>query len=153
MPAAAIPLRRWDRAGILVSGACALHCTLLPLLLAAVPALGVGRLLDDRVEWGFIVTTALVGAIAHLRAYVRDHRHVAPGLIFAAGFSLVLCARLFLEARWLGPYTVGLGGILAAASHYANLRLCQCCGACGHGERARWSASATNWPARTARPT
>jgi MerC mercury resistance protein len=121
---------RWDRAGILVSGACAIHCTLLPLLLAAVPVLGLGRLLDDRIEWGFVIMTAVIGTMAHLRAYLADHRHVAPGLVFAAGFSLVLCARLFLEDRRLGPYTVGLGGILAAVSHYANLRLCQCCGEC-----------------------
>src|SRR5471032_1982079 len=112
-------LSRWDRAGILVSGACAVHCTLLPLLIVAVPVLGLGRLLDDRIEWAFVVTTALVGATAHVRAYMRDHRHVAPGLIFAAGFSLVLGARLFLEEHQLGPYTVGVGGILSAASHYA----------------------------------
>jgi hypothetical protein len=123
-------LSRWDRVGMLVSGACAVHCTLLPLLIIAVPVLGLGRLLDDRVEWAFVVTTAFVGATAHARAYLRDHRHVAPGLIFATGFSLVLCARLFLEEHQLGPYTVGVGGILAAASHYANLRMCRCCGTC-----------------------
>lgn len=116
---------------MLVSGACAIHCTLLPLLIAAVPMLGLGGLLDQRVEWGFIVSTALVGATGHLRAYVGYHRHMAPGLIFAAGFSLVLCARVLLEDHRLGPYAVGLGGLLAATSHYANLRLCQCCGECG----------------------
>jgi hypothetical protein len=125
-----VALNGWDRAGMLVSGACAVHCTLLPLLIAAMPVLGMGPLLDERVEWGFIAAAALVGATAHLRAYWRDHRHVAPGLIFAAGFSLVLCARLFLEPHRLGPYAVGLGGCLAAASHWANLRLCRCCGDC-----------------------
>lgn len=131
----AVALNRWDRAGMLVSVACAVHCTLLPLLIAAVPMLGLARLLDERVEWASIVTTALVGAIAHVRAYRRDHRHVAPGLIFACGFSFVLCARLVLESHRLGPYAVGLGGVLAAASHWANLRLCRCCMDCdaAHG--------------------
>jgi hypothetical protein len=101
--------------------------------MVAVPVLGLGRLLDDRVEWAFIVTTAFVGATAHVRAYMRDHPHVAPGLIFATGFSLVLCARLFLEDRQLGPHTVGIGGILAAASHYANLLMSRCCGECAPG--------------------
>jgi hypothetical protein len=64
----AAALSRWDRAGLLVSGACAVHCSLLPLFIAAVPVLGLGRLLDERVEWAFIVMTALVGATAHLRA-------------------------------------------------------------------------------------
>jgi hypothetical protein len=124
----AVAANRWDRAGMLVSGACAIHCTVLPLLIAAVPILGLGRLLDERVEWFFITSTGVVGITAHLRAYYRDHRHVAPGLIFAAGFSFVIGARLFLEDSGLGPYAVGLGGVLAAASHWANLRLCRCCG-------------------------
>jgi hypothetical protein len=68
---AAVVLSRWDRAGMLVSGARAVHCTLLPLLIASVPVLGLGRLLDERLEWAFIVTTAIVGAIAHVRAYWR----------------------------------------------------------------------------------
>ena|SRR5258708_28245632 len=123
----AVALNRWDRAGVLVSGACAVHCTLLPLLMAMVPVLGLGRLLDERVEWFFIVSTGLVGVTAHLRAYWRDHRHIAPGLIFVAGFSFVLGERLFLESSRLGPFAVGLGGVLAAASHWANLRLCRCC--------------------------
>jgi hypothetical protein len=130
MPTVAARLAHWDRVGIVVSGACAIHCTLLPLLIAAMPILGLGGLLDPRVEWGFIVSTALIGATAHIRAYLRDHCHVAPGLIFAAGFVLVLSARLFLEDHQLGPYAVGLGGLLAATSHYANLRLCRCCHAC-----------------------
>jgi hypothetical protein len=77
-----------------------------------------------------MVTTALVGVTAHVRAYVRDHRHLAPGLIFAAGFSLVLCARLWLEGRPAGPYAVVLGGLFTASSHYAN-RWCRCCSGCG----------------------
>jgi hypothetical protein len=123
-------LNRWDRAGMLVSGACAVHCALLPLLMAAVPVLGLGRLLDERVEGFLMITTGLVGATAHLRAYWRDHRHVMPGLIFAAGCSFVLGARLFLETRRLGPYAACAGGLLAAASHWANRRLCRCCTDC-----------------------
>ena len=125
-----VAIGRWDRAGMLVSSACAIHCTLLPLLIAAMPVFGLGRLLDERVEWGWIAATALVGATAHLRAYWRDHQHVAPGIIFAIGFACVLSARLFLESHRLGPYAIGLGGCLAAASHWANLRLCRCCAGC-----------------------
>jgi hypothetical protein len=128
--APAVTPNSWDRAGMLVSGACAIHCTLLPLLLAAVPVLGLGRLPDDRLEWGFVAMSAVVGTTAHFRAYLANHRHVAPGLVFAAGFSLVLCARLVLEDHRLGSYAVGLGGLLAAASHYTNLRLCRCCREC-----------------------
>jgi hypothetical protein len=92
-----------------------------------VPVLGLGHLFDHQVEWFFVVATGTIGIAAHLRGYLRDHRHVAPGLIFAAGLSFVLVARLFFEFHRLGPYAVGLGGVLTAASHWANLRLCRCC--------------------------
>jgi len=65
----------WDRAGILVSGACAVHCAVLPLLLAAKPIIGFGRLLDERIAWIFLVGTDVIGGVAHVRAYARDHRH------------------------------------------------------------------------------
>jgi hypothetical protein len=113
-----------------VSSACAIHCALLPLLIATVPILGLGHLLDERVEWALIAATAFVGATAHLRAYWRNHRHVAPGLIFATGFSFVLGARLFLESHQLSPYVVVLGGALATTSHWTNLRMCRCCAEC-----------------------
>ena len=115
---------------MVASVACAIHCTLLPLLAAAAPILGLTALLDERVEWTLIIITALLGLIEHGRAYWRDHRHVAPGMIFAAGLSLVLVGRVGVESQWLEPFALGLGGMLAAASHYANLRLCRCCIAC-----------------------
>jgi hypothetical protein len=127
-------LNRWDRTGMIASAACAVHCTLLPLVAAAAPILGLSALLDERVEWTLVGATAVVGLIGHGRAYWRDHRHVAPGLIFAIGLSLVLSGRLLVRSPWLEPIALGLGGTLAAASHYANLRLCRCCVECAGDE-------------------
>jgi hypothetical protein len=123
-------LSRWDRAGMLVSGACAVHCVLLPFLVAVLPVLGFERIMDGRVEWTLVGITATLGAAAHVRAFGRNHRHLAPGLIFACGLSLLLLGRAAVEPRWLEPFGLGLGGVLAAASHYANLRLCRCCRVC-----------------------
>jgi MerC mercury resistance protein len=121
---------RWDRAGVVVSGACAVHCVLLPLVTAALPVLGLGRLLDARFEWVLVATTAVLGGVGHWRAFRHNHHHVAPGVIFLVGFSLVVSGRLFIGPRWLEAIGLGLGGSLAAASHYANLRWCRCCHEC-----------------------
>jgi len=114
---------------MVVSGACAVHCVLLPLLAAALPLLGLSRLLDRRLEWALVATTAVLGAVAQVRAFRHNHHHVAPGVIFVAGFSLVVLGRL-IEPRWLEALGLGLGASLAAVSHYANLRLCRCCHEC-----------------------
>ncbi len=122
---------RWDRIGIMASAVCAVHCTLLPLLVAVVPMVGLSRLLEPRLEWLFMVSAALIGVIGHGRAYRHNHRHVVPGVIFVIGFSLVVVGRFLTGPRWAEPCVLGLGGMLAAASHYANLRFCRCCPTCG----------------------
>jgi hypothetical protein len=132
MADAVAPINRWDRTGIIASTACAVHCTLLPLLAAAAPVLGLGASVNERLEWTLVAMTAVIGLAGHGRAYWRDHRHVAPGLIFAAGFSLVLVGRLLVRPPWLEPVALGLGGVMAAASHYANVRLCRCCVTCAN---------------------
>jgi hypothetical protein len=117
----------WDRAGVVASIACAVHCTLLPIVVAMLPIVGLRHLLSERFEWTMIAATAVIGMAGHTRAYSRNHRHLAPALIFAGGLALVVGVRLFLEAHRLAPWAFGLGGGLAAASHWANLRLCGCC--------------------------
>ncbi|HEY7287148.1 MAG TPA: MerC domain-containing protein [Vicinamibacterales bacterium] len=131
---ALVPVSGWDRTGIIASTACAVHCTLLPMLAAAAPVLGLGAFVNERLEWTFVTMTAVIGLVGHGRAYWRDHRHVAPGLIFAAGFALVLVGRLLVRPPWLEPMALGVGGVMAALSHYANVRLCRCCVTCANAQ-------------------
>ena len=117
----------WDRIGIVASSACAVHCAVLPFAVAALPFVGLQHLGDERLEWTMVLLTAVVGLVGHARAYRFNHRHLAPALIFIAGLLLVVGARLFLETHRLGPWALVIGGGLAAASHWANLRSCRCC--------------------------
>src|ERR1700704_2382969 len=90
----AIGTARWDRAGIVVSTACAIHCVCLPFIAGILPFLGLRHFLDERVEWTFIATTAIIGLVSHPRAYRRQHRHLGPGLLFGSGFLVIVVARL-----------------------------------------------------------
>jgi hypothetical protein len=99
----------------------------LPLATALLPIVGLTHLGDERFEWAMVAFTAAIGSVGHARAYWLNHRHVAPPLVFAAGLAIVIAARLSLEKHGIEPWALGLGGFLAAGSHYANLRLCRCC--------------------------
>src|SRR5919109_1129143 len=112
---------RWDRAGILVSTACGIHCMLLPLLAGLVPFLGLQRLGDERAEWIVIAMTVLIGIVGHGRAYRRHHRHAGPGLLFVAGVSMILVTRLSGAEGTIEPVALGLGGFCAATAHWVNL--------------------------------
>ena len=50
-----------DALGAAVSCACAAHCLLLPAAATLLPALGLGALLGEEVEWALLGATLLIG--------------------------------------------------------------------------------------------
>jgi hypothetical protein len=123
---------RWDRAGLFVSAACAVHCTLLPLVAGLLPILGLQHFADERIELTLIGITGLIGVVGHTRAYRLHHQHVGPGLLFAAGLAMIILTRLSHVENVIEPVGLGCGGVFAAAAHWMNLRLCRCCHECSH---------------------
>ncbi|MET0289726.1 MAG: MerC domain-containing protein [Pseudoxanthomonas sp.] len=120
------PLHRLiDRFGAAGSLLCAVHCAVLPLLLAVLPSLGLSSLLGEGVEWATVVFVSVLGLFSLVWGY-RRHR------IFRA-LSLLLAG---LAALWTGllypplhlsvvPHAVvmTLGGTLVGLAHVVNLRL------------------------------
>ena len=136
MPAAPTRSERWDRAGVAVSAACAVHCMLLPLVAGMLPLLGLQHFADERIELTLIAITTLIGVVGHTRAYRRHHAHIGPGLLFVIGLSMIVITRLSHVATVIEPVALGCGGVFAAAAHWMNLRLCRCCTAYGSGRPA-----------------
>jgi hypothetical protein len=132
MPAAATRSERWDRAGVAVSTACAVHCTLLPLAAGLLPILGLQHFADERIELALIAMTTLIGVVGHTRAYRLHHRHAGPGLLFVAGLTMIVVTRLSHIQTVIEPVALGCGGAFAVVAHWMNLRLCRCCHECSH---------------------
>jgi carbon starvation protein CstA len=113
-----------DRFGATASSLCAVHCALLPLVIAALPAIGLGALANHAYERAFIafasmlaVTTFIVGFRRHRR--FRAFWFLAPGILLLAAGIVVD----FDENAMLHAVLVAMGGTLVAASHLTNLRL------------------------------
>lgn len=117
--------RMLDRLGATGSLLCALHCALLPVLIALLPTLGIATWMSDSFEEGFVVFATLLGLFTLIQGY-RRHRAVrALGLLVPG-----------LAALWLGigyeplhhdailhAVTMTFGGTLVGLAHLANLRL------------------------------
>ena len=117
-------LRTADRVGVAGSFLCAMHCALLPLVLALLPAFGLelGGWID--IDQAFVVFATLLGATTLTLGY-RRHRVFRAWLWLLPGLGLV----------WLGAFTplhnhnlthalvMTSGGLLLAAAHVINLRL------------------------------
>ena len=113
-----------DRFGATASFLCAVHCAALPLVIAVLPAIGLGFLANHRFERGFVafasvlaVTTLIVGFRRHQQ--FRAFWFLVPGiLLLAAGMIVDFEANATVHA-----VLVAIGGTLVASSHVTNLRL------------------------------
>ena len=113
-----------DRFGATVSFLCALHCAALPLVIAALPALGLGFLADHAFERVFIAFASML-ALASLAIGFRRHRRLRAILLLVPGVALLLAGVVIdMDGRpLLHAMLVSLGGTLVALAHLMNLRL------------------------------
>jgi len=123
-------VRSLDWASVLPA-ACALHCTLTPLLASVLPFVSA----DHRWEWLFWGVAVIVGWIS-LRISWPAHGRIGVLLLAAVGAGLWGAAIV----GWVGPEALmaPLGGLLQAAALWWNGRLrhaaaCDDCGCRMHG--------------------
>jgi hypothetical protein len=113
-----------DRFGATASFLCAVHCALLPLIIAVLPAIGLGFLANHRYERGFVAFAIMLATTMLIVGFRRHGRFRAfwflvPGiLLLAAGIAVDFDANATTHA-----VLVSIGGTLVALSHLTNLRL------------------------------
>ena len=93
-----------DRFGATGSMLCALHCAVIPVLLAAAPSLGLSFWLSDGVEQALVVFVTLLGLFSLVWGYRRH------GALRALGFLIP-----GLVALGALPYLTGAGTFMAVA--------------------------------------
>jgi len=114
-----------DRFGSVASLVCALHCALLPFLMALLPAVGFGVLASSGFEYGYVAFASVL-ALASLWQGYRRHRvyralaFLVPGLI--AVWSGVLLPLVHDDAI-RHAVVMTFGGTMIAVAHLINLRL------------------------------
>ncbi len=118
---------RWwqmaDRIGATASFLCAIHCALLPFVLALLPFLGLEFLADQRFERGFVLFACALALIALIRGF-RRHQQPLPLLLAVPGLALLLLGVTYAESYSvvLHSVLVTCGGLLLASAHFVNLR-------------------------------
>lgn len=116
-----------DRFGATASFLCAVHCALLPLVIAALPALGLSFLANHRFERGFIAFASVLALTTLVIGFRRHHQFRAfwflvPGIVLLFAGIVVD----FEQSATLHAVLVSIGGTLVTIAHLTNLRL-------GHG--------------------
>ena len=117
--------RLLDRLGAYGSIACAIHCALLPVLIALLPSLGVALFAGDALEQAFVVFASLLG-LGSLSWSYRRHRAVRALGLLVPGLLVLWVGVLYPPLHHsVVPHAVAmtLGGTLVGLGHLANLRL------------------------------
>ena len=114
-----------DRIGATGSLLCAIHCALLPLLIALLPSLGIAVWLGEGFERGFVLFATLLGLTSMVWGYHRHRAIRALGLLLP-GLAVLWFGMLYAPLHHaLVPHAImmTLGGTLVGLAHLANLRL------------------------------
>lgn len=117
---------RWwrtaDRIGATASFLCAIHCALLPFVLALLPLVGLEFLAGHRFERGFVMFACALALVALIRGF-RRHQHPLPLMLAIPGLALLLFG-VTVAANYsvvLHSVLVTCGGLLLASAHFVNL--------------------------------
>jgi hypothetical protein len=137
----------WDALGITTSVLCAVHCALLPLLVASLPVLGINIIHNASFELGMIGLAFVIGTRALWRTSagpsappstrpseplcigcpsdVRPsgfNRRLLPWLLFNSGIILLLAKQLWHQYELqILPFAV----LLILSAHILNFRFCR----------------------------
>ncbi|HEU4407460.1 MAG TPA: MerC domain-containing protein [Polyangiaceae bacterium] len=111
-----------DRAGVVASSLCALHCAATPALLAAAPALGVA-FGDERWEWPFLLASCALGAAALVPGFLRSGRAIALGVFVAGALGAIAGKLAFAGGSVAEGALSALGALGIACAHVINLRV------------------------------
>ncbi len=113
-----------DRVGATASFLCAVHCALLPFVIALLPLIGLGFLADHRFERIFVACAAALASVTIITAW-RRHRKLHALFLLVPGITLLLAGIVIDIGRheWLHTTLVVCGGVLVASAHVTNLVL------------------------------
>ncbi len=121
-----------DKIGISAASLCALHCILLPILLPALPLLGLSFLADDRWEHAFLIVSAIIGCVALFSGFKQYHRKLYPLYLLILGIAIYWQKHDFSVD--VQPYIILLGASLIAIAHFINIKLCKSCTQCASSQ-------------------
>lgn len=126
-----------DKAGMIASITCAIHCMIMPLAITLLPIFGLSLFATEEFEWILLMISAMLG-ITSLCFGFRKHKSFKAFSFLGIGLTLLVIGRLAHEhvshfhIFEFDLYLLFLvaGAIMVALSHWLNNKLCNTCPPC-----------------------
>jgi hypothetical protein len=112
--------------GMWLSGLCAIHCMLTPIVVVALPFAGASFLESHTTEYvllsiGFVFSMSTV-----VNSYLKVHRNILIVIATLLGFTLVVIAHLFSSAIFEAVLSV-VGSLFIIVALFKNQSLIKSC--------------------------
>jgi hypothetical protein len=126
-----------DKAGMVASITCAVHCMIMPLVITLLPIFGLSLFATEEFEWILLMISAMLG-ITSLCFGFRKHKSFKAFSFLGIGLTFLVIGRLAHEhVSHFRVFTFDIyllflvaGAILVALSHWLNNKLCKSCLPC-----------------------
>ena len=126
-----------DKAGMIASITCAIHCMIMPLIITLLPIFGLSLFATEEFEWILLMISAMLG-VTSLCFGFRKHKSFKAFSFLGIGLTFLVIGRLAHEhisnfkVLQFDIYLLFLviGAILVAISHWLNNKLCNSCPPC-----------------------
>jgi hypothetical protein len=110
-----------DFIGFSASLACAIHCAVLPFLLALAPLAGLEMLENPWIEYGFILTSLGIASSSLTHGYRKHHKKLHAFVMMGLGFVFIAAGQLIASEALEIPL-MAAGGLMVAIAHLINWR-------------------------------
>jgi hypothetical protein len=124
--------KRFDNLGIVLSGICLVHCTLLPILLTAFPFIPSDHDNDIYFHWLMIALIVPLAMFLFIKTY-RLHGLKRPMLLGLIGSLLLMVGPSAISfadhseaAHILDRVVTSIGSVFIMLAHFYNLKACRC---------------------------
>lgn len=123
----------FEKLGFSASFLCAIHCTLMPILMIFLPLLGISMFADENLELVLLLVSGLSGLLTMCFGYAR-HKSIKASLYFYIGFGLVALIHTLHEhinkSNILLNLLLILGSFMIIYAYKINKSLCESCKLC-----------------------
>ncbi|WP_293620732.1 MerC domain-containing protein [Salinisphaera sp.] len=133
-----------DKAAVVLSGLCLVHCLALPVVVALFPVFGFTVVEHGTFHQLILIVVIPTTVVALGAGYRRHRRHVVPFFGTLGVLALVMAAfgAHALGADMLERATTVVGGLLIAVAHIQNFRYARA-GHCPHHGHSHVQANST----------
>jgi uncharacterized membrane protein YfcA len=121
-----------DRAGVVASAACFLHCLLTPIVISLTSVYAHFLPAEEPVHRVLAVLVAMIGALSLLVGF-RKHKRWSVVMLMAAGLLAISVGAFYgdrLGAHWVEVLVTLSGSLCLICAHRRNHTFCRSCQDC-----------------------